>query len=222
MSIQHIFNAERESLTDFVSQFLKRANQKGKPTYLSVFCGIGGDSDGFALEGFAVLGIDIEDMPSKGYKYDFIQADIRELWGYNFQGFDVHWGSPPCRNFTILNDTRWKEKKDPRKGLELVNAFLDFISKASPKFWIMENVFGLEKFMPNPRISKARLGFKKHVFYGNFPNFLLPESTKFKVRESCGWDKLAHWKRSKIPLACSRAFAKACREALEVSSITAK
>jgi hypothetical protein len=180
------------------------------------FCGMGGVSDGFALEGFDVLGIDIEDAPNKlGYKHKFIQADITTLNGKDFQGYDVIWGSSPCRNFTILNDTCWKEKKDPKKGLILVNAFINFVKEAQPKYWILENVFGLEKFLPNPKISKAKVGFKKHVFYGNFPPFLLPESSKFKVRESCGWDKLAHWKRSKIPLACSQAFAVACREALE-------
>lgn len=184
-------------------------------TLLDIFCGLGGTSDGFALEGFDVLGIDVENMPAKGYKHKFLRADIRDLKGEDFRGYDVIWGSPPCRHFTILNDARWKEKKNPLKGLELINVFFGFINKASPRFWIMENVFGLEKYLPNARISKARLGFKKHVFYGNFPNFLLPETTKFKVRESCGWDKLAHWKRSKIPLACSRAFARACAEALE-------
>ena len=40
------------------------------------------------------------------------------------------------------------------------------------------------------------------------------EDFEKELRESCGWDKLAHWKRSKIPLACSRAFARTCKEKL--------
>ena len=182
---------------------------------LDVFCGMGGASSGFALEGFDVTGIDIEDAPNKlGYKHRFIQADITQLDGKDFLGFDVIWGSPPCRNFTILNDATWKEKKDPAKGLITVNAFLQFVEDAQPKFWIMENVFGLKRYLAGAKISMAKIGGKRHVFYGNFPAFLLPESNKFKVRESCGWDKLQHWKRSKIPLTCSQAFAKACKEAL--------
>lgn len=203
---------------------------------LDCFCGMGGVSDGFAAEGFDVTGIDIVDAPKMlGYKYNFIRADLsaegpyclietreelKPIIGNCFNGFDVIWGSPPCRNFTILNDkhgtkTAWKMPKNPAEGLRIVNAFLKITLNAKPKFWIMENVFGLAKYLPGAKISMAKVGGKRHVFYGNFPAFLLPESSKFKVRESCGWDKLQHWKRSKIPLTCSRAFARACREALE-------
>ena len=192
---------------------------------LDCFCGMGGVSDGFAMEGFDVTGIDIVDAPKMlGYKHRFIQADMIMLKGEDFRGFDVIWGSPPCRDFTILNDARWKIKKNPENGLKLVRTFMQFVYEAEPKFWIMENVFGLEKYLPKGtllphrllpnKISKAIIGGKRHIFYGNFPFFLLPESAKFKIRESRGWDKLAHWKRSKIPLACSRAFAVACREKL--------
>lgn len=189
---------------------------------LHCFCGMGGDSDGFALEGFDVTGIDIVDAPKMlGYKHRFIHADMLTLHGEDFRGYDVIWGSPPCRDFTILNDkhgtkTAWKILKDPEKGMKLVTAFLSFVEQAQPRFWIMENVFGLEKYLPNPSM-KAQLGYKKHVFYGNFPLFSMPKIRKFKIRDSCGWDKKAHWKRSKIPLTCGRAFAKACKEQLSVS-----
>jgi len=187
---------------------------------LDCFCGLGGVSDGFAMEGFDVLGIDIADMPSKGYKHKFLQADIRELWGYNFQGYDVIWGSPPCRDFSQVNTNGrgWKIPKDPQRGMILVNAFLDFVKAAAPYFWIMENVSGLAKYLPNPRINKAKIGFKRHVFYGNFPSFLLPQSSKFAVRSLSGYAKDAKWKRAIIPLATSRAFAKACKQALTVQN----
>src|SRR3989304_2755191 len=87
---------------------------------LDIFCGLGGVSDGFALEGFDVTGIDIEDMPSKGYKHRFIRADIRDLKGEDYQGYDVIWGSPPCRDFSILGTCfgmKWKRKTDPNYGL---------------------------------------------------------------------------------------------------------
>ena len=187
--------------------------------FLDCFCGMGGVSEGFASEGFDVTGIDIVDAPKMlGYKYHFIQANMLTLRGGDFRGFDVIWGSPPCRDFTILNDARWKIKKNPQHGLELVDCFIKFVAEANPKLWIMENVVGLEKYVPvKPTIHKSPIGkYMKRSFWGNFPTFLMPTDLgKFKMRESCGWDKLAHWERARIPFPCSQAFAKACKEELE-------
>jgi len=183
---------------------------------LDCFCGKGGVSDGFAIEGFDVIGIDIVDAPKMlGYKHKFIQADILTLKGEDFKGYDVIWGSPPCRNFTIVNDANWKIKKNPHRGLILVHGFLAFVQEAKPKIWIMENVFLLAKHLKiEPKINGALIkGHKRHVFYGNFPNFLLPQSESIQM-ELIGksFDKMRKWERAKIPLACSRAFAKACKE----------
>src|SRR3989304_3859607 len=101
---------------------------------LDVFCGLGGVSDGFALEGFDVVGIDIEDMPSKGSKHKFIRADIRDLKGEDYRGYDGIWGSPPCRDFGILAKTlghaTWKNPPSPENGLKNVDAFLKFVTEA--------------------------------------------------------------------------------------------
>ena len=191
---------------------------------------MGGDSDGFALEGFDVTGIDIVDAPKMlGYKHRFIQADILELWGYNYQGYDVIWGSPPCRDFSQLthvgglshrkNNVKWawKDPPNPERGLKLVLAYLDFVKKASPHFWIMENVPGLTKYLKEePRqISKIERT-KKRAFWGNYPNFLMPCATGRNLVKGIHniQGKYRSWKRAKIPLTCSRAFARACKEQL--------
>jgi len=192
---------------------------------LDVCCGMGGVSDGFALEGFDVTGIDIEDAPNKlGYKHRFIQADIRTLDGKNFRGYDVIWGSTPCRNFTKLPDHgnrkdgvifKWKVPKNPAVGLELVNTFLKFIDDAQPKYWILENVDGLKEHLDlKPRAIGSKIkGGKRHVFYGNFPSLLIPQCEALQTVYVQG--KLRSWIRAKIPISCSSAFARACREALE-------
>lgn len=186
---------------------------------------MGGVSDGFALEGFDVTGIDIVDAPKMlGYKYRFIQADMLSLKGEDFRGFDVIWGSPPCRDFCIIAKTlghRWKDKPDTVKGLILVNAFLSFVKHASPTFWIMENSALARSFIPiAPRaLSLIGLGMRR-VFYGNFPLFLMPRDMTKKIsgeRQRLSWkgdNKTASWTRAKMPLACSRAFARACKEEL--------
>lgn len=193
---------------------------------LDVFCGMGGVSDGFALEGFDVTGIDIEDAPKKlGYKHRFIQADIRTLNGKDFRGHSVIWGSTPCRNFTQLPDHalradgenwKWKNPKNPEAGLELVTTFLQFVKYAEPTFWVLENVAGLANYLDlKPRAYNARiLNGKRHVFYGNYPLFLIPRAIRKKRAIDYG-GPLRSWYRAEIPLACSRAFAVACREGIQ-------
>ena len=116
---------------------------------LDCFCGLGGASEGFYSEGFDCTGIDIINM---GYPYHFIHADMLALNGKDFHGYDVMWGSPPCRDFTQLPDhhltkrgvrQEWKRPKQPEVGMVLVKAYLNFVREAQPQFWILENVKGL-------------------------------------------------------------------------------
>lgn len=199
---------------------------------LDCFSGMGGVSDGFALEGFDVTGIDIVDAPKMlGYKHRFIQADMATLKGEDFQGYDVVWGSPPCRDFSFLAKwygKRWKIPPDPKKGMELINCFLKFVEKAKPTFWVLENTFMLKNYMiEKPRIEAYITKGKRHVFYGVFPLFLLPRDMRVIVRGKSkfgrdspkGKRKISSWLAAKIPLACSRAFAVACHQRLEESML---
>jgi len=86
--------------------------------FLDCFCGLGGASEGFAREGFECVGIEINPEIAKLYPYDCIVADIRTLDGTRFEGFDVIWGSPPCRDFTQLPDHH-VTKKGIVKRIEL-------------------------------------------------------------------------------------------------------
>ena len=204
---------------------------------LDCFCGMGGVSDGFALEGFDVTGIDIVDAPKMlGYKHKFIQADMLTLKGEDFGGYDVVWGSPPCRDFSqigLLYGKRWKNKPNPEKGLVLINCFLKFAEDAKPKIWIMENVANLKKHFTElqPRTEGYITYGKRHVFYGNYPLFLMPRDMRIKIRSQNknGRDQpnmkyleptpthnraIQSAQHARIPLVCSRAFAKACKDAL--------
>jgi site-specific DNA-cytosine methylase len=199
---------------------------------LDCFCGLGGVSDGFALEGFDVTGIDIEDMPSKGYKHKFIQADIRDLKGQDFRGYDVIWGSPPCRDFSQMSFVgkgsirrdgthwAWKNPPDPKNGLVLVNAFLNFIEAAKPTFWIMENSHLLQRHLTLKahQVSNIQRTMKR-AFWGNYPDFLMPSVNNKTLKWLTGGANRS-WLRAKIPLACSRAFARAIREDMESWSFT--
>jgi len=192
---------------------------------LDLFCGLGGWSEGLAEEGFYVLGVEVERKIAELYKYDIIVADVRTLNGRRFRGFDVIVGSPPCRDFTRMCDHavrkdgtiwRWREPKNPWRGLENVKAFLRIVKEAQPKFWLMENVPGLCKYLDIPPKRKVRLTRTMvRCFWGNFPPFLVPCVERQKMEDVGG--SLRKWLRAKIPLAVSRSFARAVKNALEVS-----
>lgn len=189
----------------------KKVNKEMK--VLDLFCGLGGWSEGFNAEGFECLGVDIINV---GYKYNLILCDIRDLDARRFKDkFDVIVGSPPCRDFSKIcniGKTRWKKPPSPDNGLILVRSFQEFISIAQPKYWIMENVPGLNKYMTSEPTIKGKIARTQYRhFWGEFPQPLLPDIHRTK-RVSQITGKHRSWKRAKIPTAFSRAFAKAIRE----------
>jgi len=200
---------------------------------LDVCCGMGGASEGFAKEGFDVTGIDIEDAPNRlTYQYNFIQGDIKKLNGCDFRGFDVIWGSPPCRDFSqlgVMFGKKWRNPPNPENGIKTIRAFLNFVEEAKPTYWIMENVALCKKYFKDikPRAETYITHGKRHVFYGNFPLFLIPRDARVKVRtfnkygrtEPLWNDELRSWRAAKIPLPVSQAFARACKDGLEAKRI---
>lgn len=182
---------------------------------LDLCCGKGGWSKGFHAEGFDCIGIDIIDV---GYPYKLILEDLNTFDGTQFKGqVEVVVGSPPCRDFTILGDKRWKVKKNPQKGLELVHAFLRVKDEVSPKYWLMENVVGLEKHLDlwPKRTGMYLTRYMKRSFWGEFPDFqIIMDKTRGKMRESSGWPKMAKYDRAEIPMGTAQPLANAIRLAL--------
>ena len=181
---------------------------------LDLFCGLGGWSDGLAAEGFKVLGVEIDPHIAELYKHPVIIQDVREIMGTDFNNYDLIVGSPPCRDFSKLTSFghRWKIPPDPEgEGMNLVNAFLRIVKEAKPRFWLMENVLGLQKYIRKPPRCKARLS-KTMIrgFWGNFPAFLIPkDASKGLIWHTHG--KLRRWERAKIPKPVAQALGRAVR-----------
>lgn len=172
---------------------------------------MGGWSIGFHREGFHCVGVDVVDV---AYPYRLILQDIRELDGREYQDFDVIVGSPPCRDFTILQDKHWKEKKNPERGLKLVNTFLRIVGEAEPKYWLMENVWGLCDYLDLKPKTKTNLGRgMRRAFWGDFPPFLITQDFRRKKCVDIGqpFGELRSWLRAKIPFPISQALAKAIK-----------
>lgn len=192
---------------------------------LDLFCGLGGWSDGFASEGFEVLGVEIEPKIARLYNHPVLVADVRTLNGENFKGFDVIVGSPPCRDFSYFADRFGKTwKNNPRNienGLKNIKAFFQIVKEAQPSFWLMENVYGLTRFLPQKPQCTPYLGgkpFMHRAFWGIFPSFLIPTKKRLPMRNR------PHQKgrkiyttsheRARIPFPVAQALAGACKHEL--------
>ncbi len=145
---------------------------------LDLFCGCGGFSSGFLEAGFNIkYGIDSNKLIKETFDYnhpnsEFILSDIFDLDPYDYEGkIEGLIGSPPCQQFSNANNN-----PDPNKGMELVNEYIRWVKILKPKFWLMENVPGIMKFL-KWRIKDFKIP-KIKVF--NSANYGVPQ-----VRKRC-------------------------------------
>lgn len=74
---------------------------------------------------------------------EHILARMEDLDPSTIGRLDVAVGGPPCPEFSVANKHR-----DPKKGMVLVNRFLDFIEATRPRVWFMENVPPAREYLP--------------------------------------------------------------------------
>ena len=184
---------------------------------LELFCGLGGWSKGFhdIFPDAEFYGVDIKDF---GYPYNFIKADLND-WEPD-QEYDIVLASPPCSEFSEIK-RNCAHHYDERQGLDLVWRTFYLVSKIKPKFWVLENVWGLSEFIDKPkdivRYRRAKNG-KRAYLWGNFPELgffqqdikYYPECWHYKD----GWNEKSRAYRGLIPLALSRQMAKKMRDEL--------
>lgn len=161
---------------------------------LDFFCGAGGFSEGFKQAGFNIVAAldncqnSLDSHKANHPETEYVCKDIltvkpKELAKYTAE---VILGSPPCQQFSVANTN-----PDVTKGLELTNCFLDLIESLNPRFWIMENVPGVVKYVSS-RIAK--LGGRIHLL--NAVNYGTPQKRK---RVFCGVFPFPYPSHSAIP-----------------------
>lgn len=196
---------------------------------LDLFCGLGGWSDGLALEGFEVLGVEIEPKIAKLYEHPVIVADVCSLDPLDFTGYDLIVGSPPCRDFSPIGNLfgkKWKRPPDPKgEGMRVVNVFLDFIKIAKPTYWLLENVVNLINHLKVPPRCVTYIGASmRRAFWGNFPSFLIPRDFNKPLfylpgtitpNEKDYPRHMGKWLRAKIPLPVARSLGRSIANVLE-------
>ena len=162
---EHIlaFVATRNANTDIkiVCEPENEYNKKNKITFVDLFAGAGGFSEGFlqAEHGNSIyeflLGSDINEncelthlarynyqlgLPAKFHRQDITENDFLEnlLKKIKGQHVDVVCGGPPCQSFSLAGKRKKFDKKD-----DLFAHYLKVIRALRPKYFVMENVKGI-------------------------------------------------------------------------------
>ena len=153
---------------------------KKKYTFIDLFAGCGGLSEGFYREGFKALAhVEIDHwacetlrtrMKHYGYKdydqevieYDITSDDILERLdkAVNGRSVDIIIGGPPCQAYSTAGRVRDGKKmaSDPRNYL--FESYVKILEHYEPKFFVFENVTGLLSAQVNnapifPKVLKA-------------------------------------------------------------------
>lgn len=142
---------------------------------VDLFCGAGGFSQGCVEAGFQIVwAIDNNFLACESFRLNHgnvvTQDNIMNI--LQVPRCDVLIGSPPCPDFSLIN-MNFKGKPD----LTFVHKFLEIVAKNKPKFWIMENVPQVLKYIPQHKFHAQILQanwFGLHhkrarAFIGNFP-----------------------------------------------------
>ena len=171
---------------------------------LDLYCGLGGWAEGFLEKGHSVTGYDIIDF-SERYPGKFIRADL--LTFSDFPSADIIVASPPCTDFSRASfPATWKSVRkfppDIPGALKLFNRVFEIVELVKPRYFIIENVRGAQKY-----VGKARMHIGSRYFWGNFPLFSVGHADdiygKWKMPPSEDRGAL----RAVIPLSISRALA---------------
>lgn len=173
-------------LTKSTSKCVESSDMKRRGNVIDLFCGAGGLTHGFRLEGFRIAkGIDID--KSCRYPFEtnndapFVQKCIRDVngaklfenLGYNEPKILV--GCAPCQPFS-----KYSQKKDDSRW-SLLEEFTRLIGEASPDIVSMENVPSLAKFKGGSVFKKFldelwKFGYKVKWSVAFCPEFGVPQS----------------------------------------------
>jgi DNA (cytosine-5)-methyltransferase 1 len=129
---------------------IRRIPQPKKPVLVDLFCGCGGLTLGARQAGFhSALSVDYDRTLTHSFERNFPDASlriadigtlqpqaIRDVVGRDVDGIV---GGPPCQGFSAIGR---QDETDPRR--DLLIHFFRLVRGIRPRFFLMENVLGLE------------------------------------------------------------------------------
>ena len=150
-----------------------------------LFCGLGGWSEGFLLEGYRCIGFDIEvhDYGAGGYPGELMIRDVRSIHGFELKDATCIVASPPCQEYSY-RAMPWKRAKElPPPDNALFDACYriqrEAIAAAGHHIpLIVENVRGAQKW-----VGQARWNYGSFYLWGDVPA-LMPFGSPRKFHAS--------------------------------------
>lgn len=153
-----------------------------KPLAIDLFCGLGGWTEGLLMEGYRVIGFDIEAHDygdGKRYPSQLVLQDVRTLHGGQFKDAALIVASPPCQEFSYMA-MPWSRAKaiadEYRKGLRDVQKLTELFRacfriqreaiEVAGHFipMVVENVRGAQ-----PWVGRARWNYGSYYLWGDVP-----------------------------------------------------
>ena len=124
-------------------------------TFIDLFCGVGGWIEGFKHKFECVLAVDVDPLAARYCKLNHpevpvVCADI--LHFHRWPKADIVVGSPPCQQFSVLRFLHWDNYKGKKVDLSLIKRFYEVVAEVKPKFWFMENVRGVRKWIKDAQV----------------------------------------------------------------------
>jgi len=146
----------------------KNKESKQKPTFVDLFCGCGGITQGFQDAGYEpLLGIDHDQSSIDTYNKNFNDRGLKlDLFKEDFiskmkekissQNIDVVVAGPPCQGFSLTGPRNFD---DPRNSLYL--SVFKIVDQFRPKAFLIENVKGMKSLYKGEILNEVVNRFKK-------------------------------------------------------------
>lgn len=162
-----------------------------RPLAIDLFCGLFGWAEGLTVEGFDVIGFDLEDMcgqfrMKRPDHAQLVIQDVRTLHGSQFRTADLIVCSPPCQEFSYMA-MPWSKAKAKRAAIladetgearatltELFDACFRIQREACEAAgrhipMIVENVRGANEW-----VGRSRWNYGSFHFWGDVPALMPP------------------------------------------------
>lgn len=181
-------------LKNICKYYKKNRPKVAAPLGIDLFAGAGGLSLGFEQAGFNIVyAVEKDKFAAETYKRNrtnkFVTVDTRNIneisvkevlkcLGLKKGEIEIVIGGPPCQGFSVSN-TRTRNINNPQNNL--IYKFVEFVKEIRPKWFLMENVGGLDTFqdgnVKNNLIRMFnRLGYSTQCEILNAVNFGVPQN----------------------------------------------